>query len=233
MADTVSRGHVVHVVVVANGVFRYPQRLRSLLDSADMIIAADGGANWLYEQGLKPNLLVGDMDSVRPEVLAALERAGCAIRRHPAAKDETDTELALLAAAACRPLCVTILGALGGRIDHELANLFLLAMPQLADIETVLFDGVSFLRLCRRRCVIEGEVGDTVSLLPLAGDAGGIVTEGLAYPLRGETLYLGPARGVSNVLTEARAEVRLETGLLIVIHTPQRYLDAEVRHLEK
>jgi thiamine pyrophosphokinase len=215
----------IDVVVVAHGVLNRVHHLRPILATADRIIAADGGANWLHDQGLMPHLLVGDMDSVRPEVLAALASRGCDIERHPAAKDETDLELALLRAASEHPRRITVLGALGGRVDHELGNILLLTMPELEDIETVLYDGVSSLFLCRHCCVIAGEPGDTLSLLPLGGDAQGIVTQGLAYPLRGETLRLGPARGISNVLTETRATIRLEAGLLIVVHTPERHLE--------
>jgi thiamine pyrophosphokinase len=219
----------IDVVVVAHGVLSHAHRLRPILATADRIIAADGGANWLHDQGLMPHLLVGDLDSVQLEVLAMLASAGCEIERHPSAKDETDLELALLRAAVERPRRITVLGALGGRIDHELANILLLAMPELEGIETVLYDGLSSLFLCRRCCTVAGEPGDTLSLLPLGGDAQGIVTQGLAYPLRGETLRFGPARGMSNVLTEARATIRLEAGLLLVIHTPQRHLE-EVEH---
>ncbi len=214
-----------NVVVVAHGVLSHAHRLRSILATADQIIAADGGANWLYDQGRTPHLLVGDMDSVRPEVLTALASTDCGIERHPAAKDETDLELALLRAADDHPQRITVLGALGGRVDHELGNILLLTMSELEGIETVLYDGVSTLSLCRRCCAIVGEPGDTVSLLPLGGDAHGIVTQGLAYPLHGETLRLGPARGISNVLTEARATIRLEAGLLMVVHTPERHLE--------
>jgi thiamine pyrophosphokinase len=218
-------GASVEVVVVAHGVLSHTERLRRTLATADQIIAADGGANWLYDQDLTPHLLVGDMDSVRSKVLADLESRGCEIERHPAAKDETDLELALLRAAAKRPQRITVLGALGGRVDHELGNILLLTMPELEGIAAVLYDGVSTLSLCRHYCAIVGEPGDTVSLLPLGGDAHGIVTQGLAYPLRGETLRLGPARGISNVLAEARATVRLDAGLLIVVHTPERHLE--------
>jgi thiamine pyrophosphokinase len=216
-----------HAVVVANGEFAYPQRLLEIVDSAQMLIAADGGANWLAAHGRLPQVLIGDMDSVAPAVLCALEAGHCRLSRHRRDKNETDTELALLEARAWGATQITLLGALGGRIDHALANVLLLAMPQWEGVKVAIFDGRSYVLVIRQRGVIRGQVGDIVSLLPLAGDAEGIVTEGLEYPLRGETLRFGLARGVSNVLSQPEARLTWQRGLLLMIHTPRCYLEEE------
>ena len=192
-----------HVVVVANGEFAYPRRLEAALGTADVIVAADGAAAWLVAHGRPPHLLVGDMDSIDPVLLEQLAAAGCRLVRHPTHKDETDTELALHEAAALGARRITILGALGGRIDHAMANIMLLLMPVLAGVETAIYDGRSRLFViregspCREGTTIAGEPGDVLSLIPLGGDAEGVRTEGLEYPLRDETLAFGPARGVS------------------------------------
>ena len=213
--------------MVANGDFSHPARLLSVLDGADTIIAADGGANWLAIQGRLPDVLVGDMDSVSPQVMEALRGGRCRLVRHPAHKNETDLELALLEAVALGAGRITILGALGGRIDHTLANILLLAMPQLVGVATVIYDGHSYLRILRRAGEVRGEVGDIVSLIPVGGDAVGVVTQGLEYPLRDETLRFGLARGVSNVLLEPTAQISLRGGILLVVHTPRQGEGAE------
>lgn len=210
-------------VVVLNGSLARPERLLPLLRRADWIIAADGGANWLDGQGLSPTLLVGDLDSAAPELVAQLEQRDVPVERHPVDKDETDAELALQRAAALGATQIIILGALGGRVDHELANIMLLAMPALEPLDVAICDGVSTLRLLRGAGEIRGQAGDTVSLIPWGGVAQGIVTEGLAYPLRGETLHHGAARGISNVLLGDRATVTLERGALLVVHTPRKW----------
>jgi len=222
-ASTAQQGP--HVAVVANGEFAHAQRLLAMLDAADLIVAADGAAGWLVAHGRPPGLLVGDMDSVDPAILARLTAGGCRLVRHPAHKDETDTELALHEAVALGARRITILGALGGRIDHAVANITLLLMPELEGIETVIFDGRSRLFLIRQAAAIEGHTDDVLSLIPLGGDVEGIVTEGLEYPLRDETLALGLARGVSNVLVQDTARVSLRRGVLLAVHTPQRYLE--------
>jgi thiamine pyrophosphokinase len=139
-------------------------------------------------------------------------------------KDETDTELAVRAAAAAGVRRLTILGALGGeRIDHELGNLWLLAMPALEGIAAFLLDPAARIRLAGPgRIALGGRVGDLVSLLPFGGDVEGITTRGLRYPLRDEPLVAGPARGLSNVREATDAAVDVRTGRILVIETPAR-----------
>ncbi|NLG29453.1 MAG: thiamine diphosphokinase [Chloroflexi bacterium] len=201
------------------------ERLLAIVDSADRVLAADGGANWLAAHGRLPHVLIGDMDSVHPDVLRALAMGDCRLVRHPAQKDETDTELALNEALGLGAQRITLLGAWGGRMDHALANVLLLAMPQLAKLDVALFDGCSTVRLVRRALTLSGAPGDLLSLLPLAGEARGVTTEGLQYALSDDTLPFGPARGVSNVFTGALARVNVRSGLLLAVHTPLAWLE--------
>lgn len=193
------------------------------------VVAADGGARHADPLGLSIDRWVGDGDSVSADALAALEAAGVPIDRVPFDKDESDTELAVRAALAQGPQAIAILGALGGpRLDHALANLALLSLPELRGIDVRLVAADARVRLLHGqsrdsgsgRVRLEGRVGDLVTLLPLGADAIGVTTEGLAYALRGETLLTGRSRGLSNRRTESVAEVRLETGRLLVVETP-------------
>ena len=216
---------MIKACILANGEYRQPERLVRVVQEADMVIAADGGANWLAAQGLLPDVLVGDMDSVTDEVSAATEVQGGRLVTAPQAKDETDLELALLEAVAMGAQRITVLGALGGRIDHALANVQLLALTALRGRDVRLYDGTSYLWLADSRTRVQGEPGDLVSLIPLGGDVRGVRTQRLAYPLRGETLFVGPARGTSNVMTGDEATIALEAGTLLVAHTPAANLE--------
>ncbi len=193
----------------------------------DRVIAADHGAHHARAWGWPIDLLIGDMDSLAPTEIATAAAAGIPAITAPAAKDETDLELAVSHALAGGATELVICAALGGRADHMLANVLLLARDELAGIETVIADGAQTLRLLRGDAVRDGETaclaltgapGDLLTLLPLAGDAEGIRTAGLAYPLAGETLCFARARGVSNVFEAAAARVWLRRGLLLVIH---------------
>ena len=193
-----------------------------------LVVAADGGWDKAASLELVADLLVGDADSLPEARFAALAAEGVPIERSSTDKDESDAELALLAALRRGATNVTVLGALGGkRFDHALANVGLLSLPDPEDAEVELLDGSARIRLLRapgadRGAVslsLGGEVGDLVSLLPLGAPAIGVTTDGLLYPLHDETLPAGPARGLSNVRIAADASVRLRHGRLLAIET--------------
>ncbi len=230
--------HSACAVVVADG--DVPDR--ATLDAAwpgwlerdAFVIAADGGWHKALGLGLRPSLLVGDADSLPEATFAEARAAGVETQRVEAAKDESDTELAVQAALSRGARHVTILGALGGRLDHTLANVGLLALPDPAAAGIELLDGRTRVRLLRSAdggadtepdtppgaaftCALTGPVGDIVSLFPLGATAAGVTTRGLLYPLRDEPLPPGPARGLSNVRTSADAAVSLRQGQLLVV----------------
>jgi thiamine pyrophosphokinase len=198
-------------------------------DSVTLVVAADGGARHAARLGLNIDRWVGDGDSIAPADLDALRALGIPIDLVAAEKNESDTELAIGAAVAAGADEVVVLGAFGGRrLDHAIANLTLLAHPALGRRQAVLLDGSARVRLVRAPgpdpgpvlTSLEGRVGDLVSLIPFGGDAEGIATSGLHYPLRGETLALGSARGLSNVRRATDASVVLGRGAILVIETP-------------
>lgn len=206
-------------VIFVNGLLADGAAVLAEVRSSDTLIAADGGLHILLSLGLMPDLLLGDLDSINPAELAEMQAAGVDIRRYPPEKDETDLELALLVAVEAGFRSIWLVAALGGRLDQTLANLFLLMLPQLSGLQVRLFDGREEVCLVRRQAEIHGEPGEIVSLLPLNGPAIGVTTDGLLYPLRGETLYPQHSRGISNRLVADTARVQVETGLLLCIHT--------------
>lgn len=196
----------------------------ALLRDADLVIAADGGAAFLDSLGRVPDLLIGDLDSADSTLVERLIAAGVAVERHPAAKDATDAELAIDRALSSGARRVTVIGAFAGdRLDHELANLLLLADPAWASRleELRMVRGGTLARAVHGpgQLALEAGEGDTVSLLPVGGDARGVRTGGLEYPLEGETLGMGRSRGLSNVVVRPPASVALEAGVLLVIET--------------
>ena len=212
-------------LIFANGRLAAGPLLRQTL--ADMpqalVIAADGGARLARSCGLDVDVVIGDMDSIDAQLLEELEKAGAQLLRHPPDKDETDLELALKWAADQGIRCLRVFGALGGRLDQTLANVSLLALPQLRDCDVQLLDGNQRAWLLRPGAhEVVGAAGDTLSLMPLHGPVRGIVSEGLRWELRDEALLPGPARGISNLLTGARAGLRFTEGLLLIVHTQGR-----------
>jgi thiamine pyrophosphokinase len=192
-------------------------------DGVSFVVAADGGARHAERLGLGLDRWVGDGDSLPPPDLDALRAAGVPVDLVPAEKDETDTELALKVAVAAGADDIVILGAFGGpRLDHALANAALLAHPALGGRDAVLLDERSRVRLLRGRgsLGLDGRPGDLVSLIPFGVDGVDVRTVGLRYPLDGETLVLGAARGLSNVRLGEHASVSIGSGALLVVETP-------------
>ncbi|MEA2576139.1 MAG: thiamine pyrophosphokinae [Chloroflexia bacterium] len=210
-------------VLAASPVWTSPERLRDL-PGPDVVIAADGGSTLAARLGLVPDLVVGDLDSSDPNLVQQLQAEGIKFdRRRHETKLETDTELALLAALAWQPDTIFVLGAIGGRLDHSVANLLLLTHPDLVEQDIRIVDGrqTALLAKAGRWNDLAASVGDTVSLLPVGGDASGVVTSDLLYPLNSETLLAGHGRGVSNEVTGPQPRVYYEDGLLLVVIVPK------------
>jgi thiamine pyrophosphokinase len=182
-----------------------------------LVIAADSGLHHAQRLGLRVDVVVGDLDSVDPTALSDAEAAGATIEPHPTAKDRTDLELALAAARAGGAERVIVIGGAGGRLDHFLANALVLASDDFAALRVEARLGGSRVHVVRDRVQLVGEPGGLVTLLPLGGPAHGVVTGGLRFPLRGETLHPGTTRGVSNEIVAPVAHVSLTGGVLLAI----------------
>jgi thiamine pyrophosphokinase len=189
-----------------------------MLPAHAYVIAADSGVEQAAALGLTVDLAVGDFDSVDPAALAAAEAAGAEVERHPMAKDETDLELGLTAALERGATHVVVAGGHGGRVDHFLGNVLLLAAPRFASMRVEAYVGASHIVVVRDAATLTGAVGDLLSLLAVGGPAEGVRTTGLRYPLHGERLEVGSTRGVSNVFDETSATVELDHGTLLAVH---------------
>jgi thiamine pyrophosphokinase len=159
-------------------------------------------------------VVVGDLDSVDRETVDA---TGARLELHGRNKDRTDLELALDAALAAGARRVLVVGGAGGRVDHELANLLLLAAPAYAAAQVDALLGGARVAVVRDRRTLTGRPGDLLSLLPVHGPALGVRTEGLGYVLADEDLHAGSTRGVSNVFRGTTATVELRAGTLLAV----------------
>jgi thiamine pyrophosphokinase len=206
-------------VIFANGELSHSESVLRLLQPGDLIIAADGGGKHCQELGLQPHLLVGDMDSLDPAAAARFEAAGSQVLRYPTHKDYTDLELALQQALEHGADDIIVVGALGRRWDQTLANLLLPVGQAFKDASIRVMDGPQEIQILRpgKWSELYGQPGDTLSLIPLLGDALGIRTQGLEYPLTDENLEFGSTRGISNVLLESAPRIYLRQGLLLCV----------------
>ncbi len=209
------------VFVISNGVIKDLAFLDSRIREAGdpFIICTDGAAEKMRGVGRIPDLIVGDMDSVDKEVLIYFESKGSLVVRHSVDKDESDTQLALERAFEMGAKDIRIFGALGGRIDHAMANISLLVMCAKRGVNARIVDEECELFVVDQECVIEGKEGDTVSLLPLSSDVRGITLEGFRYPLTDGKMKIGTPYGISNRLTGTRGKVKVGEGYLLVVRS--------------
>lgn len=213
MTDSIHRA-----LLFVNGDFPQAEKLITQIKPDDFLMAVDGGLRHMTQYKLTPSLIIGDLDSADPAEVERLQAQGVEVRQFPVDKDETDLELALSAALEFQPNLIWVVAALGDRIDQTLGNIFLLTNPEFKNTDLRLVDGAREVFLIRGSGSIQGVPGQRVSLLPLNGPAHGIRTEGLAYPLQGETLYPERTRGISNRLTAPIAHINLTAGRLLCVH---------------
>lgn len=209
------------IIIFANGELPHLEAARRLLQPDDYIICADGGTRHALALGLTPQLVIGDMDSIDKDKWQDLENSEVSVELFPQDKNETDLELAIGRAIELSPERLLIIGALGGRLDQMLGNIALLSDNRLSTLNARLDDGVEEIFFCRDQAQIHGSKGDILSLIPWGNAVYGVQTKGLKWPLQNETLFPDQTRGISNEMTENDASIKIESGLLLIVHRRQ------------
>ena len=204
------------VVVVAGGDAPEPDAARAVPAGAP-VVAADRGLDHALALGLQVTVAIGDFDSASAEAIAAAEKSGTRIERHPEAKDATDLELALDAALALEPERILVLAGVGDRLDHLLTALLLLGASRFAGVELDARIGNAQVPVVRGERKLEGTPGELVSLFALGGRAEGVRTHGLEYQLVHESLEAGSSRGVSNRFSADSARIEVERGTVLAV----------------
>ncbi len=187
--------------------------LEDELPEPDLVVAADSGYDHAVAAGFRVDVLVGDLDSIETELIPS----HVIVERFPEDKNATDLELALSRVALESPERIVVVGGGGGRVDHELAVASLLCSEDWADIDLDWVTDRGWAHVIRARRVLHGDVGATISLIPMGGPAIGVHTKGLRWQLTGATLAHGTTRGVSNEFTGPVADVRLASGCLLAV----------------
>ena len=190
------------------------------LQNADWIICCDGGMHHAKALGITPDYIVGDFDSVRPEVLEEYRNMGISIRQFPTHKNETDMQLGMLLALELGATELVLIGGIGDRFDHTLANAHLQLYLLKKGIRGILVNEKNCVELIDKEVTLYGKAGDLVSTIPLSMQVEGVTLEGLEYPLVDYDLALDDKLvAVSNVMTGTEAKVKIRKGYLFVMQT--------------
>lgn len=207
------------IAVLANGAWDVEWGIQ-VLKEVEFLICADGGANFAALSGRIPDFLIGDLDSITPEILTQCENAGCVIQRFSCEKDETDLELALICAEEQARLVsereIWLYGATGKRIDHFMGNIALMLAYARKGFRIRLVDPEHEIWILQSRECIRGSLGQEVSLIALSEKAV-VTTEGLFYPLQQGVLWQDSPRGMSNVFLGEEAVIEVHSGWVLVV----------------
>jgi thiamine pyrophosphokinase len=210
----------MRTVIFVNGLITDYEQAQQWLRPADFLIGTNGGTLHCLALGRQPHAVIGDLDSLPPDLVNQLAEQGVRIERHSAAKNETDLDLAISYALRHGASEILLLGALGGRLDQMMGNVLLLTRTDWS-VPISLADGNQLAQILRggESLTLVAPVGSTVSVIPISPTVTGITYQGLLYPLEKVTLPLGSTRGISNVVAQLPATIQIETGLLLVVQT--------------
>lgn len=208
-------------IIFINGNLSDLSQAKKNIKKTDFLIAVDGGANQIEKIGLTPNLVIGDMDSINQKLLEKYKSI-----KYPHKKDKTDFELAINYCLEKKFNEIIIFGILGDRIDHLLANIFLIAKLQVTSsrLQIKIIEGKKEIFVVNKEMTIHGKIGDEISIIPVSEKLEGVTTEGLYYRLIDETLLFGTTRGVSNVMSKTSASVFVKKGLAFIEHNPLTFI---------
>jgi len=218
------------VIIISGGYLGNPDFFQKRLEAMNDFIAVccDGGVRHLDKLKIKPDAVIGDMDSVNGIQLRKLENSGVKMMKYPAEKDATDTQLALEYALSMKPEAIEIWAAGGGRLDHTMANLFLLYIGAEKKISTRMIDEYCEAFIAGKETTFQGTIGQTVSLLAISPKVKGITLSGFKYNLHEENLFRNIPRGISNIITKSPASISVGSGSLLVIRYWQKDIFPEV-----
>jgi len=207
-------------VIFANGNLSDLSQAKNIITNEDCLIAADGGVKHVLKLGLAPQVVIGDFDSIPPSLLEQSRLSPTTLMKYPTKKNKTDFELAIDFVLDRKYNQIIIFGILGDRIDHFIANIFLLAKIQTENksIKIKIVEGRKEIYILNKEIIINGQIGDEVSIIPVSGKLEGIVTEGLYYRLIDDTLSFGSTRGVSNVMNKTSAKITAADGIALITH---------------
>ena len=201
----------MRAVIIGNGEMKDYEYIRGKFRADDYIICADGGYRHCKNLGIKPAVLIGDMDSIGDN-----EYDGVVIYL-PIRKDFTDSEVCIKYILLKDFDEILLLGFIGSRQDHTITNIMLLKQIADAGKKAYILDEHNEIHYILKDCTVYGKKGDVVSIIPFGGDLCGVTTQGLDYPLENEDLIFGQSRGVSNIMTSNKATVTVESGFGLII----------------
>jgi thiamine pyrophosphokinase len=203
-------------VIIANGDLEYTSDIIKIIKNAQMIISADGGARHLRTLNISPHVMIGDFDSINPDNYSFFKKKEIKILNFPLKKNHTDTELCVSYALKNKASDITLLGVTGSRLDHTLANIFLLKKLAKLNIQARIINKHNEIFMVTNFIELKGKLKELLSIIPVTQDVTGVTLTGLEYPLKNASMQMGDSIGISNVFKESVVSISIKNGVLIV-----------------
>lgn len=205
------------VIIISGGNPPSKELLTKEMDDGAFLIGADSGANCLFRYNIKPDLLVGDFDSIDKKILYHFKNNNCRIDTYPTEKDFTDTEIAVQKALSMKPNKIVLMGCTGSRVDHLLGNIGMLKNCLENGVDACIVDQNNYIRLTDASTSLKGTVGQTFSLQAYGDEVIGLTIEGAKYPLTNYNLKIGQSITISNEFVLPLVNIKFKAGILMVI----------------
>jgi len=205
------------VIIISGGNPPSKELLINEIAEDTFLIGADSGANCLFDYNVKPDLLVGDFDSIDKKVLDYFKENNCIIDIYPTEKDFTDTEIAVERALRMKPNEIVLLGCTGSRVDHLLGNIGMLKICLENGVDACIMDENNYIRLINASTSLKGTVGQIFSLQSYGDEIIGLTIEGAKYPLNNYNLKIGQSITISNEFLSPEVQLNFKSGMLMII----------------
>ncbi len=202
-------------ILVGSGQNISLEKLKNEALDTDYLIAIDGGMDHIVRAGLRPNIILGDLDSVSEAGLDYLKKEKLEKISYPKEKDYTDMEIGIFYLADKKVDEIVIFGGTGTRLDHSLGNIFLLNIIDEMGIEARIEDSNNTIMLVDSYKRLEKRPG-YISVLPINEAGIKLSLKGFKYPLDHYEIAFGKTIGISNEIVDSYGEIIVHRGRALV-----------------
>lgn len=209
----------MNALIVSSGDIQDYELLKEVVENTNYIVCADGGVNHLLKVNKFPDVVLGDLDSIGKEELKVLKENKIEINKFPSIKDETDTELCVRYLLNKGFDHIDLMGVTGTRIDHTLANIYLLKKIYQLGSRGSIIDKNNRIYYIEDTISLRSRKDYYTSIIPLNEDGIEVSLEGFAYPLKREHLEFGSTRGISNKIIEDYGNVKIHKGTALLVES--------------
>jgi thiamine pyrophosphokinase len=205
------------VIIISGGKPPSKELIIQEVTEDTFLIAADSGANCLYDYNIMPDLLLGDFDSIDKKVLDYFKKSNCTLDIYPTEKDYTDTEIAVKKALSMKPDEIILLGCTGSRVDHLLGNIGMLKICLEDGVNAYIKDENNNIRLIDTSTSLKGTEGEIFSLQAYGDEIIGLTIEGAKYSLNNYNLKIGESVTISNEFVGNIVKLKFISGTMMII----------------